>query len=136
MGRPGRCGLPGLRIFVTEGYQNYISGLTTHMEARRDYAASVISLGVDMNKILLVNGIGMTRLTPVTKFMAHLPLAFHEGPPQSALIICFGMGTTYRSALSWNIDTTVVELVPSVPKAFGFFTRMQQRFLPIPKGGS
>jgi MFS family permease len=123
-------------LFVTEGYQNYISGLTTHMEARRDYAASVISLGVDMNKILLVNGIGMTRLTPVTKFMAHLPLAFHEGPPQSALIICFGMGTTYRSALSWNIDTTVVELVPSVPKAFGFFTRMQQRFLPIPKGGS
>jgi predicted membrane-bound spermidine synthase len=31
------------------------------------------------------------------------------------------MGTTYRSALSWNIDTTAVELVPSVTKMFGFY---------------
>jgi spermidine synthase len=37
------------------------------------------------------------------------------------LIICFGMGTTFRSALSWNIPTTVVELVPSVPKLFTFY---------------
>ena len=57
-----------------------------------------------------MNGIGMTGLTPITKFMAHLPLAFHQGRPQSALIICFGMGTTYRSALSWDVNTTTVEL--------------------------
>ena len=75
----------------------------------------------DGNKWLLVNGIGMTSLTPITKFMVHLPLAFHEGRPESALVICFGMGTTFRSALSWDIDTTVVELVPSVAKAFGFY---------------
>jgi hypothetical protein len=31
------------------------------------------------------------------------------------------MGTTYRSALSWNIETTAVELVPSVADAFGFY---------------
>jgi spermidine synthase len=31
------------------------------------------------------------------------------------------MGTTYRSALSWDIDTTAVELVPGVTKAFGFY---------------
>ena len=72
-------------------------------------------------KRLLVNGIGMTILTPITKFMVHLPLAFHQGKPESALVICFGMGTTYRSALSWDIDTTAVELVPSVTKAFGFY---------------
>src|SRR5208282_5742448 len=107
-------------MLVTEDYQNYMSGLSAHMEARRDYAASVTSVGEGMNKVLLVNGIGMTTLTPCTKFMVHLPLAFHDGSSQSALIICFGMGTTYRSALSWNIDTTVVELVPSVPKSFGF----------------
>jgi spermidine synthase len=73
------------------------------------------------DKRLLVNGIGMTTLTPITKFIVHLPLAFHQGQPKSALVICFGMGTTFRSALSWDIDTTVVELVPSVTKAFGFY---------------
>jgi len=40
-------------------------------------------------QLLLVNGIGMTTLTPITKFMVHLPLAFHQGPSESALIICF-----------------------------------------------
>ena len=67
---------------------------------RRDYTASVISFGERDNKWLLVNGIGMTKLTPITKFMAHLPLAMHREKPESALVICFGMGTTYRSALS------------------------------------
>ena len=45
----------------------------------------------------------MTMLTPITKFMVHLPLAFQKTPPRSALIICFGMGTSYRSALSWDL---------------------------------
>jgi spermidine synthase len=82
----------------------------------------------------LVNGIGMTMLTPITKFMVHLPLAFHKVPPKSALVICFGMGTTYRSALSWNIDTTTVELVPSVTKAFGFYHADAARFVNDPNG--
>ena len=37
------------------------------------------------------------------------------------LIICFGMGTTFRSALSWGIPVTVVELVPKVPKLFPYY---------------
>src|SRR5262245_3175979 len=53
--------------------------------------------------------------------MAHLPLAFMPRKPQNALVICFGMGTTFRSALSWGIETTVVDLVPSVPKTFQYF---------------
>jgi spermidine synthase len=101
---------------------------------RRDYAASVISCGEGRNKHLLVNGIGMTRLTPITKFMVHLPLAFHRGQPESALIVCFGMGTTYRSALSWDIETTTVELVPGVANAFGFYHADAARFLRHPKG--
>ena len=91
------------------------------IEVRRDYAASVIAAGADQNKRLFVNGIGVTELTPETKFMAHLPLAFHVGKPESALIICFGMGTSFRSALSWNVETTAVELVPSVKESFRFF---------------
>jgi spermidine synthase len=44
------------------------------------------------------------------------------------------MGTTYRSALSWNIETTTVELVPSVTKAFGFYHADAARVLNNPKG--
>lgn len=88
---------------------------------RRDHTATVISTGTGMNKHLLVNGIGITVLTPVTKVMAHLPLAALPNPPQSALVICFGMGTSFRSLVSWGIDTTAVELVPSVVDAFDFY---------------
>jgi len=55
----------------------------------------------------------MTALTPITKFMVHMPLAFHTTPPQSALILCFGMGTTVRSALSWGIETTAGGFSPA-----------------------
>jgi predicted membrane-bound spermidine synthase len=103
-------------------------------EIRRDYAASVISAGEGLSKALLVNGVGVTGLVPITKFMAHLPLAFHTGKPESALVICFGMGTSYRSVLSWDIETTAVELVPSVREAFGFYHADAPRVLTNPKG--
>jgi hypothetical protein len=105
-----------------------------HTQVRRDYAASVISCGVGMNRDLVVNGFGMTRLTPCTKFMAHLPLALHKGRAESALIICFGMGTSYRSALSWGIRTTAVELVPGVRDAFGFYHEDAAEVLNNPNG--
>jgi hypothetical protein len=35
-----------------------------------------------MDRELLVNGIGMTKLTPITKMMAHLPMAFLPAPPR------------------------------------------------------
>jgi spermidine synthase len=90
-------------------------------QVRRDSTATVIAAGQGMRKALLVNGIGMTVLTPVTKIMASMPLAFLDHPPQSALVICFGMGTTHRSVLSWGIDSTAVELVPSVPALFWYY---------------
>jgi spermidine synthase len=121
-------------LFFPHNYQDYVSRQSTRMEMRRDYAASVISAQVVGGKVLLVNGIGMTKLTPVTKFMVHLPLAFHQGKPESALIICFGMGTSYRSALSWDIDSTAVELVPSVTKTFGFYHANAAQVLDNPKG--
>jgi spermidine synthase len=90
-------------------------------QVRRDSTATVIAAGQGMRKALLVNGIGMTVLTPVTKIMASMPLAFLDHPPQNALVICFGMGTTHRSVLSWGIDSTAVELVPSVPALFWYY---------------
>jgi hypothetical protein len=63
-----------------------------------------------------------------------LPLTFRDQPPKSALIICFGMGTSFRSALSWDVDTTAVELVPSVPKCFPYFHQDAADVLRNPKG--
>ena len=120
--------------FCPVDFARLISRIGCAMEIRRDYAASVISAGAKLDKRLYVNGIGVTTLSPETKFMAHLPLALHTGKPESVLIICFGMGTSYRSALSWNIDTTAVELVPSVKKAFGFYHQDAARILNNPKG--
>ncbi len=74
-----------------------------------------------MEKHLKVNGIGITALDPITKIMAHLTLASLNHTPSSALVVCFGMGTTYRSLLSWNISTTAVEQVPSVPKVLWYY---------------
>ena len=51
----------------------------------------------------------------------NLTLASLDHTPQSALVICFGMGTTFRSVASWNISSTAVELVPSVPRLFSFY---------------
>jgi len=91
-------------------------------EVRRDSTATVTAIGATrIEKQLLVNGTGMTGLTPITKMIAHLPLAFLPSPPKSTLVICFGMGTTYRSALSWGAPATAVELVPSVVSVFPFF---------------
>jgi spermidine synthase len=74
----------------------------------------------------------MTELSSITKMMAHLPLASLDHPPRNALVVCFGMGTTYRSLLSWGIPSTAVELVPSVPRLFGYFHPDGPRLLRSP----
>ena len=122
-------------LFFAVDFEGLCARTQENTVVRRDYAASVISFGDSyLKKQLLVNGIGMTKLTPVTKCMVHLPLAFHKGRPESALLICFGMGTTYRSALSWNIETTAVELVPGVKEAFGFYHADAPQVLKNPRG--
>jgi spermidine synthase len=98
----------------------------------RDSTATVIAKGTGFNKQLLVNGYGMTSLTPITKLMAHFPLASLDQPPQSALVICFGMGTTFRSLHSWGISATAVELVPSVPRMFSYYHSDADQILSSP----
>jgi spermidine synthase len=87
----------------------------------RDSTATVIATGTGKQKTLIVNGVGMTILSPITKMMAHFTLASLEQPPRGSLVICFGMGTTFRSAISWGAPATVVDLVPSVPKLFTYY---------------
>jgi spermidine synthase len=113
----GSLALAAELIAAGRGYEeNYRDG-----RILRDSTATVIAAGTDMDKELLVNGYGMTSLTPITKVMAHLPLAFLDRPPQNALVICFGMGTTFRSLRSWGIPVTAAELVPSVPRMFDYY---------------
>ena len=116
-------------MFASRGYE----GRFAHHEVLRDDTATVIAMGDGMEKHLLVNGVGITILTPITKIMAHLPLAFLARPPQNALVVCFGMGTTYRSLMSWGIPVTAVELVPSVPKFFWYFHADGQDLLRSPQ---
>jgi spermidine synthase len=112
-------------LFLTKDYETQFA----RREVLRDSTATVIATevstdagkGTKAGKRLLVNGVGMTSLTPITKMMAHFPLASLDHPPGEVLAICFGMGTTFRSALSWGIPVTAVDLVPSVPKLFHFF---------------
>jgi spermidine synthase len=69
---------------------------------------------------LLINGRGMTAKVTDTKMMAHLPLLLHPNP-ENTLVICFGMGTTFRSAITHGGQVTVVELVPDVLDAFDLY---------------
>jgi predicted membrane-bound spermidine synthase len=87
----------------------------------RDSTATVIATTIGRRKELLINGIGTTRLLPITKMMAHLPLAELGHPAKKVLVIGFGMGTAHRSVLTWGVDSTVVELVPSVPRMFSYY---------------
>jgi spermidine synthase len=84
------------------------------------------------DKRLLVNGTGMTALCTDTKLMAHLPLLLHP-EPRNVLVICFGMGTTFRSASRHDAAVTVVELQPKVPALFDFFHEDAGKVLANPK---
>jgi spermidine synthase len=119
--------------FVSKTYEDQVQGFRGEGLVRRDHTATVISYGQGMERRLLVNGVGMTHLTTITKLMAHLPLAV-LGQPRSALAICFGMGTTYRSLLSWNVRATAVELIPGVKDSFPYFFDDAAELLRRPEG--
>ena len=114
-------GLAVLMFLISTSFDDRVAASNENVHIKRDYQASVTVGGTGMGRALQVNNVGVTKLTPITKIMAHLPLAFLPRAPKNALVICFGMGTTFRSLLSWGIPSTAVELVPSVPGFFGFF---------------
>lgn len=120
---------PFALVFLAESYVQQLPGA----QIRRDSTATVIATGEGMRKLLYVNGVNMTILTPITKLMSALPLAFLSHPPRDALVICFGMGTTHRSMLSWGIESTVVDLVPSVPQLFWYFHADAPQLLQSPR---
>lgn len=70
--------------------------------------------------LLVIDGVATTHRVSLTKYMAHLPITLHP-QPKKVLIIAFGMGNTYRSALKHGLEVDAVELVPSVPKMANLF---------------
>ncbi len=99
---------PGIEVTY---HQPGLQGVTSVVHARDRK---------ERTQMVLVNGHGMTVKTFATKAMAHLPIALHGGA-EDTLVICFGMGTSYRSALSYGGRVDVVELVPEVLDVFGQF---------------
>jgi len=82
---------------------------------------------------LFIDGVPTTNKVGETKIMAHLPILLHPGP-RRVLIIAFGMGTTFRSSLSYGLETDVVELVPSVPPLMRLFYKDAREVLNDPLG--
>jgi spermidine synthase len=85
-----------------------------------DEIASVQAGSVSGRKRLYVGGNGMTALTVDAKLMALMPEIVRPSA-QRMLVICFGMGSTYRTALRSGLTVDGVELVPSVPQMLGYF---------------
>lgn len=115
----------GSQIFTERTIGSYLSKFKSGEYAyilKEDETASVLGYrkkdGSDAG--LLVDGIGMSVMVDETKLMAHIPILTHPNP-KNVLVIAFGMGTTFRSALSHAIEVDAVELVPSVPDTFGVF---------------
>lgn len=97
-----------------------------------DMEASVAVRDNGGRRSLIINGVGVTGYTTATKMMAHIPLLLHPAPERT-LIICFGMGTTFRSALRHPGRVEVVDLVPSVFKTFPIFYPDAQRWISDPR---
>ena len=82
---------------------------------------------------LWVAGTSMTLLTVDAKLMPILPLIARPDA-ERVLVVAFGMGTAFRSALIAGLQTDAVELVPSVPKMFGYYYPDADAVLADPNG--
>ena len=85
-----------------------------------DEIASVQAGQMTFTPELWVAGTSMTLLTVDAKLMPILPLIARPASTR-ALVVAFGMGSAFRCALIAGLRTDAVELVPSVPKMFGYY---------------
>ena len=82
---------------------------------------------------LWVTGTSMTLLTVDARLMPILPLIARPDA-RTALVVAFGMGSAFRSALNAGLATEAVELVPSVPKMFHVYYPDAAAVLADPNG--
>jgi spermidine synthase len=98
-----------------------------------DEIASVQAGQVRSTPQLWVSGTSMTLLTIDAKLMPVLPLMANPDATD-ALIVAFGMGSSYRSALIAGLDVEAVELVPSVVDMFGYYYPDASAYAEHPNG--
>jgi len=112
--------------------ENRIAQYATRYEIysnKETVEGTVTSFMRDGNKHLLVNGYGQTTLCTETKIMAHLPMMLADNP-KKMLVICFGMGTTVRSASIYDdLKIDCVELVPQAYKCFPYYHADAQKII-------
>lgn len=114
-------------------YLNILGKNSKIIYYREDTTANICAVEYSVGaKNLLINSIPITGTALETKLMAHLPLLLHK-KPQNGLVICFGMGTTFRSAYLHGIDLKAVELVPNLFKCFPLFYEDAKDILDDPK---
>ena len=101
--------------------------------ATEDEIASVEAGTLSGQPQLWVSGTSMTLITVDTKLMPLLPIMLRQDADRG-LVIAFGMGTAFRTALNAGIRTDAVELVPSVPGMFQWFYPDAAQVLADPQG--
>jgi spermidine synthase len=123
--------IPAARLTYAQREAAATRAPTAHYE---DSVASVDVIGGPArNRNLLINGVGITKLTIDTKVLAYVPKAAR--PDASTMLnICFGMGSTYRSSIILGLNTTSVELDPTVPSVMSWFYPDASKYLHNPLG--
>jgi spermidine synthase len=110
--RPGLVVQPNEALIAERGGRLF--------DSTEDEIASVQAGQVMATPELWVAGTSMTLLTVDAKLMPVLPLIARPDSKR-ALVVAFGMGTAFRAGLIAGLRTDAVELVPSVPKMFGYY---------------
>ncbi|MFC1522459.1 fused MFS/spermidine synthase [Elusimicrobiota bacterium] len=86
--------------------------------------------GVD--KVLLLDGIEVSNVSYLGRALARLPFILLSQAPQRALIVGFGVGSTFRAVLDRDVKADVAELVAGVPEHFNFFYKDSEKYLNDP----
>jgi spermidine synthase len=123
--RPGAVVQPNEALIAARGGALF--------DSAEDEIASVQAGQIRSTPELWVAGTSMTLLTVDAKLMPILPLIARPDAKR-ALVVAFGMGTSFRSALIAGLRTDAVELVPSVPRMFGHYYGDAAEVLADPDG--
>jgi predicted membrane-bound spermidine synthase len=89
--------------------------------------------GPPRHRRLLINGYWVTYLTIDTRLLIYFPKVLRPHASY-VLVVCLGMGTTYRSSIILGMHTDVVELDPTVPRVMPWFYPDASKYLHSPLG--
>jgi spermidine synthase len=119
--------------FVADPTETKVSRDGDLFASTEDEVASVQAGRLGGQKHLWVCGTGMTAITIDARLMAILPIMLRP-EADSMLVICFGMGSSFRSGLIGGVKVDGVELVPSVPKMLKYYYADGDQVLSDPRG--